>query len=286
MQEDDPREPTAPATPSPAPVPAPEPEYEPSEPDTEGDDGAETDNAEPTIEEGDGQPPKPPDEPERSDSAKRRDRQNRQIERLRAENNELRARTAGVRPEDIDVAVERIIGKPPREEDFRGDYTGYDRALTAYELDKRQTTREVRRQVQSQESMRAEQLRETAEAHQDRVLDFKERTPDFDSVMAEANRQELKASPALEEMILESDNSAHLVYFLARNPGVLNDLNTMSERQAARAIGTIESRLSLPNPRTQTRAPAPIRPITGGAAPSSPDRELEAYLSRKYGKRR
>jgi hypothetical protein len=288
---DDPRLPVADP-----PVTAPEPEYEPAEPDTEqeeGDAGAETEQEGEPIDEGDGQPPKADGEPS-PDTVRRReqrqqaaDRLKAQNDRLRAENNELRARTAGVRPEDVDGAVERIIGKPPKEEEYRGDYLAYERALTAYELDKRQTTREVRRQVQSQESMRAAQLRDVAEAHQERVEDFKARTPDFDAVMAEANRLELKASPALEEMILESENSGHLVYFLGRNPQVLDDLNNMTDRQAARAIGTIESRLSLPNnPRTQTRAPAIIRPLTGGAAPSSPDREVDAYIMRKYPGRR
>jgi hypothetical protein len=278
-----------PRVPAPQPAPAPEPEYEPAEPETELEQGdaedAETEReADATIDEGDGQPPKEDDKPPRAGTP-RHERYQRQIDRLRAENNELRARTAGVRPEDVDGAVERIIGKPPKEEEFRGDYLAYERALTAYELDKRQTTREVRRQVQSQESMRAAQLRDVSEAHQDRIEDFKARTPDFDAVMAEANRQELKASPVLEEMILESDNSAHLVYFFARNPNVLDDLNNMTERQAARAIGTIESRLSLPNPRTQTRAPAPFRPLTGGAAPQNDDARVDQYIRSKYGKR-
>ena len=158
-----------------------------------------------------------------------------------------------------------------------------ERALTAYELDKRQVRRDVQRQVHSQETARQAQLREAAEAHQERIENFREQTPDFDATMKAA--ADLKTSPVVEDLILESEHSAHLVYFLAKNPQTLDDLNNMSERQAARVIGSIESRLSMPQQRTQTRAPAPFRPLTGGSAPPSHERDLNNWLKRRYGNR-
>jgi len=184
---------------------------------------------------------------------------------------------------DVASEVERIIGKPPKEEDYKGDYLAFERAQTAYELDKRQVTREVKGQAQRQEGLRAERRRDMAEAHQDRVEEFRGKAKDFDTILKGAG--DLKASPTVEDLILDSDKSAHLVYFLAKNPSKLHALNDMSERQAAREIGRIESTLSLPQPKTKTKAPKPVTPPKGGAAPSSPDRDLDTWLSKTYGKK-
>lgn len=216
----------------------------------------------------------------------RSERYQRQIERLKAQNEELRSRpTAGSQSdEQVASAVERIIGKPPNADDYKGDYLAFERAQTAYELDKRQTTREVKRDAQRHETAKAESKREAADAHQERIEEFREITKDFDEVMKGAGN--LKASPIVEDLVLESEKSAHLVYYLARNPKELDKLNGMSERAAARAIGQIEERLSLPAPRTQTQARKPVVPLKGGAAPSSPERDLEAYINKRYGKRK
>jgi hypothetical protein len=90
-------------------------------------------------------------------------------------------------------------------------------------------------------------------------------------------------APVVEHLILDSDKSAHLVYHLAKNPERLAKLNAMNEREAAREVGRLESRLSLPNSRTQTRAPTPKTPPRGGSAPASQHRDLDSYLRRTYG---
>jgi hypothetical protein len=101
-------------------------------------------------------------------------RYQRQIQRLKDENAELRASSNGKagketldvsdvrsfgepkppapeRPappklsrEQIEHRVGELIGSEPREEDFQGDYLAYDRAQVAYELDKRAVTRLIR----------------------------------------------------------------------------------------------------------------------------------------------
>lgn len=197
---------------------------------------------------------------------------------------ELAALRAARPQQDVASEVEKIIGKPPREEDFKGDFLAFERAQTVYELDRRQATREVNSRATQHEARAAELRREAAEAHQERVEEFRTKAADFDQVLKGAS--DLKASPVVEDLILDSDKSAHLVYFLAKHPDRLHALNGMSERQAAREIGRIESRLSLPQPKTQSAAPKPVVPLKGGAAPPSVDREIESYLSKTYGKRR
>jgi hypothetical protein len=47
-------------------------------------------------------------------------------------------------PEEVQARVLDLIGPEPQEQDFGGDFIAFERARTAYELDKRATTREVR----------------------------------------------------------------------------------------------------------------------------------------------
>lgn len=179
--------------------------------------------------------------------------------------------------------IEKLIGKAPAEEDYKGDFLAYERALTAYEVDKRQVTRDLKgRATQAQEARKVVQ-REKVEEHQERIEEFREKVKDFDATLKAA--PSLKVAPIVEDLILESEKSAHLVYHLAKNPDRLAKLNAMSERDAAREIGRIEARLSLPNPKTQTKAPPPKAPPKGGSSPSSPEKELDGYLTRTYGPR-
>lgn len=217
------------------------------------------------------------DKPKRLSGSERLKRQN---AALKAELDALRSRQGDGAPSK--EAIEKLIGDPPKEEDFKGDFLAFERAQTAYELDRRIATRELKQRAETAQNSRQEAIRELVEAHEERIEEFAAKVPDFKKTLQAASH--LKASPTVEELILESDKSAHLVYHLAKNPDRLERLNKMSEREAAREIGRIESRLSLPNPKTQTTALKPVTPLKGGAAPSSPDRELDAWLSKKYGK--
>jgi hypothetical protein len=209
------------------------------------------------------------------------ERLKRRLAAVEAENAALRSRSG-----DGEVnagELERRIGKPPKEDDFKGDYLAYERALTAYELDKRQVTREMRGEIDRANQARVDRRREASEDHLERVEEFKTKVKDYDETLKSAAG--IKVSPLIEELILDSDKSAHLVYHLAKNPDRIARLNDMSEREAAREIGRIESRLSLPNPKTATQAPPPVKSVKGGASPSSPEKDLDAWLSKTYGKK-
>ncbi len=242
--------------------------------DTEAED--ESDEAD-DDDEGDKKPKKPSKEP-------RHARYQRQIDRLKAQLAEVSSRPGGSLSEaDVANAVEEIVGKAPKEEDYKGDYLAFERALTAYELDKRQAAREVKGRIHRQQAAVAERRGELAEAHRERMDEFRPKAKDFDEVMKTAAN--LKASPVVEDLVLESDKSAHLTYYLAKNPDKLNALNSMTERQAAREIGRLESRLSLP-PKKTTQAPPPVKPLKGAAAPASDEAVLNRYLEKTYGPRR
>lgn len=166
----------------------------------------------------------------------------------------------------LDDLVRKEVGDPPKEDDFSGDWFAYERALTAYEADKRIATREIRRQAQQ-----AQQT--TQEAHRELILDYQERQreartsiSDFEEVMKGAAN--LTVSHAIGQLLLESEKSAVIEYHLAKNPALLDRLNAMSPLSAAKEIGRLEDRLSLPNPKTATKAAPPINAPKGGAAPT------------------
>lgn len=207
----------------------------------------------------------------------------RELERLRAENESLRSRPV----EDDGAAIKRAvvaeIGEPPKEADFNGDYLAYERELTAYRSAEILAQRDVKRQLESQKSLQTQAQQEAFEDHLERVGEARKAIPDYDAVLKSAGQIETRDH--VERLIVESDKSHLLLYHLAKNPGKVAQLNGMSEVAAARELGRIEARLSLPKPNAATKAPAPARPVSGAAAVSSQEASLDAWINKTYGKR-
>lgn len=186
------------------------------------------------------------------------------IARLEAENANLRSAPTGA-GEDRKTAIEKEIGPAPKEADFE-DYAAFEDAKQDYRLRKvlaeqRATDREAQASTQQ-----AHARREAVEAFQDRLDDVRDAIPDADKVLKAAADQ--KVEPHVQDLVVESEKGGLLAYYLAKNPDKLAELNRMSERQAAKAVGALEARLTLAKPKTATSAPAPARPVAGAAAPS------------------
>lgn len=209
-------------------------------------------------------------------------RYQRQIERLRTENAELLARLRPPSEESTEAELEKIVGKRPQEEDFKGDYLAYERAVTAYEVHKRIASQQVSADRQRASERAAERRGALIQDHSDRMDELRDTTKDFDEVMRKAG--DIKVSPVIEDLILESDDSARITYYLAKNPNEATRLNAMTERQAAKAIGAIEERLSRPaEPKKQTTAPKPIVPVKGrGSTPFNPaTASMDQYVAKR-----
>ena len=252
-----------------------------TEQETEGEEqaeGQETENeAEATEGEGSGEEPQP--KPKRES---RSARYQRQIERLRTENAELLARLRPPSEESTEAELEKIVGKRPQEEDFKGDYLAYERAVTAYEVHKRIASQQVSVDRQRASERAAERRGALIQDHSDRMDELRETTKDFEEVMRKAS--DIKVSPVVEDLILESDESARVTYYLAKHPNEAARLNAMTERQAAKAIGAIEERLSRPaEPKKQTTAPKPIVPVKGrGSTPFNPaTASMDQYVAKR-----
>ena len=192
------------------------------------------------------------------------ERQKRKIAALEAELANLRSRQIDDGAA-LQSAVEREIGPPPREEDFKGDYLAYEREMQSYRTDYRITQRELRKEAQAATLRAQAAIQEAVEDHQERIDEFRKKVPDFDDAVSKSG---LTASKAVELAVLESEHSAHLVYHLAKNPRLLAGLNGMNDRQVVREIGRIEASLKMPEAKTKTEAKKPIAPVKGSAPPS------------------
>lgn len=177
--------------------------------------------------------------------------------------------------------------KAPREEDFNGDFFAYQQAKTAFEAGKaaRDAIRSEfkTREDSERSSAEAKAARERAIAHAERVEDAREVIADFDQVMGTMKGVNVR-NEVIEE-IMSSEKSALLAYHLAQNPDKLSAMNTMSARELAREMGRLEATVALPSAKKATTAPAPPSTLKGGAAPSSAEGDLNAWLARTYPKR-
>jgi hypothetical protein len=175
--------------------------------------------------------------------------------------------------------------KPPREEDYNGDWFAWQRALTAFDAGK-EARKAIREEFQTKETSeretkQAEIARERKDAHLERVEDAREVIADFDQVME--GMKGVNVRDELIDEIMASSNSAVIAYHLAQNKDKLDALNSLSGRELAREMGRLEATVKLPEAKRATTAPAPFSRSKGGAAPSSMEAELEGYLNKKYG---
>ena len=175
--------------------------------------------------------------------------------------------------------------KPPKEDDFPGDYFAYQRALTAYEAGKKASEAINKAFSDRDEADRSvkqsEIVRQRAEAHAERVEDAREIIADFDEVMGEMKGVNVR-NDVIDE-IMQSDKSALLAYHLAKNPEKLDALNRMSPRELAREMGRLEATVQMPTAKKQTSAPPPASAVKGGASPSSAESDLSSWLKKTYG---
>lgn len=226
------------------------------------------------------------DESEDDDQPKRKkksglDRLKRRLEALEAENQTLRSRQPVADSGNLEAAVRAEIGDPPQEKDYP-DYLSYERAMIAFEADKRLVTREIKKQFASQASQQQARQAEVFEAYTDRLEEAEKAVPGLKAAIAKADVQ---ISGTLTQLIVESDKGPLLAHHLAKNPQKAAELNRMSPVAAAREIGRLEARLSFPRTQTATKAPPPVTPLKGAASPSDPQRELQAWLAKTYGRR-
>lgn len=157
----------------------------------------------------------------------------------------------------------------PKEADFNGDYFAWQRAVAKW--DTKQLLKEVAPQIapeKKQPDARDLNREEAQQEFQELAEQVKASIPDFVETIEAFNAKHKLAPHVIEELLEVGEKGPLLAYQLAKNPSVAAELNAMSPRDAAREIGRLEAKATLPERKTITKAPAPLTKISGGAAPT------------------
>ena len=301
LDDDDPK------TPAPAPEGAPADDQvadeKPEGDEPEGDDAeqkASTDDEE-AADEDEEQDDEELDDDEEDDGdkpkrkASRAQRYKRRAERAEAEAQALRSRSESgslltSEPAAINRAIDyrvwQEVGDPPDRNDpkYRDNYVQFERDVQGWDNDRRQVTREVRKEFANNIKREQDRVAGLVAEHKERVARLSTKVKDFDTTMARAT---VPVALHVERQILESKRSDRIMWHLARDQAKLVKLNNMSSEAVAREIGRIEGRLSLPQPKQQTKARKPITPLRGGGtSPPTGMAAVNAWMKKQYGDRK
>ena len=141
------------------------------------------------------------------------------------------------------------------------DIEAYTEALTDWKISQGMAQFQAQTQIQS-----------IARTYEQRLQDFKQQTPDFDSVMQEfiADYGD-EQIPEIVEVAMDSEHGPALAYYLARNTEEVERLKVLPPRRRLLELGKIEDRLAKPvapavEPAKKiSRAAPPVNPVKGRA---------------------
>jgi hypothetical protein len=200
------------------------------------------------------------------------------ISRLKAQLAETQAEVARLRQAvprideaaELAAGIEREIGPAPKESDYP-DYVAYDRALIVYENAKFTVSRELRKAAETARIAIAQQQQATVDTYLERIGEASKSIKDFNAVMQAATVSPSHRDTVL--LIMESEKSPQLAYYLAKHPEKVHELNGMTPRRQAAEIGRLEARLSTVAPKKETKAPSPVPALKGGMTSTDKDPE-------------
>lgn len=183
------------------------------------------------------------------------------IERLAAEKEEL----------------ERKLSSPKAEPDLPkpSDYPGgeydpqYVADLAATKAEQKISAKLDDRDRKTAKERADDGARTALQEFEKRAEKVKTAVPDFDETLEAFVEDGGSFAPHVARRLHKAgEKGPMLAYHLAKNPELTDELNSMSAEDAAAEIARLEAKTSLPQPRTQTKAPAPLAGLKGGAAPS------------------
>lgn len=176
--------------------------------------------------------------------------------------------------------------KEPKPEDFK-TVAEYADAVVEWKLEQKIRERDEK---QARERFVAEQTKLDTEFAK-RVETAKAEIPDYEEVLRKVDRN---VPNHIWNYMRESDLGAHIGYHFAKHPEVLDRLETLSPIRALAELGKLEIALEKKEPESKdvrnlsqiSKAPAPITPIEGNAAPVIKDLNREmSFAEYKAAKR-
>ncbi len=190
---------------------------------------------------------------------------------------ELEAKLSGNGTARTEPAVE---GEPQRDQ-FTSD-AEYFRALTKWEV-----KQELKAERENeQKAAFQEQMKEASSAYNQRMIALEEADPEVKELM----KQSIIIPKVIEgPMVFEMENGPDVAVFLARNPEICEELMGMKPSRAVAEVWNISEKLAAgeteedeeqrerieaeeaakADKESKRKAPAPIRPVSGGSSRST-----------------
>lgn len=166
-------------------------------------------------------------------------------------------------------------------------YEDYTKALGRWAA--RQETKELRAKLREEQSQNAAQTEQhqLLNEHAKRIEQARQELADYDDAIEQLEESggDIENEAVL-RAIVEQDNSAHLMYHLAKNPELIDKLNGMSATRAIAEVGKIAAKLEPPAKEEATEEaeeeprspepkpikqgkPEPIKPIRKASPPNA-----------------
>jgi hypothetical protein len=209
-------------------------------------------------------------EEDKTRTQRRREQREAQYKRLEDAKAEAEARAQAAERRIARIEAAAKAQAEPTEADFPDPFE-YAAAKGAWRMSRADAERRSAEERTEVDEARQQAEAADAERRRIRAAEFaaeaqaaRTRYTDYDAALAVAS-QPTVVSPALSEIVLESERAADLAYHLGKNPEVARRLSTMPPTLAAMELGRLEAQLSAPQPKLVSTAPAPITPVRPSA---------------------
>lgn len=158
-------------------------------------------------------------------------------------------------------AIEPVtVDSEPKLEQFK-TYEEYVAAVADHRAEQKVAALLARQEEERRNAEVERQREERARSFRERAAAFAATTPDFNEV---AFADHVPVTEDMADALNHSDKGPEILYYLGQNVSEAAQIARLPPVQAALEIGRLEAKLSLPQPRTVTKAPPPIAPLSGG----------------------
>jgi len=212
----------------------------------------------------------------------------RELERVKAQNDQLMQFVSQFQQNQGNGAQQQQAQQPqeqpkPKYEDFNSD-DEYFEALADWKADQKlnQYRQETERQRREREQREAQQTRQ--QKLTERLEQGRDKYDDFDEVVYD---ESVPITDTMAEAIAESDVGDEVAYYLGSHPKEAARIAKLSPVAAGREMGRLESKLSQPKQQQQSKAPEPPKRVKGGGETAKKDpskMSMDEYIKWRNGR--
>jgi Skp family chaperone for outer membrane proteins len=193
---------------------------------------------------------------------KRIDKITRQKYEQQAEINKLKSELETFRAQTAPTLQEPDISKYDNLDSYVSAVVKYERELEKQTAQSRQAQQTQAQNVAQEWVAKVDKVRSVA--------------PDFDAVFN--NVASIEFAPMALEAVAQHPKGAEIAYMLGKDISEAYRIAALPPSQQLMAIGELAAKTNVPKPKAVSSAPAPIKPVQGGASNSSPPADIDEWM--------